>query len=178
MRLADRTVLVTGAGSGIGRETTIRCAEAGATVIATAVDTSGGQETVDIVREADPDGMVEFEQLDVTNKSKFQQIADETADAYGLDCVVNNAGIAGPVQPFTASTARGSWRPRRSTSPGRCPASSSPRRTCGTATGAASSTLPPSAGSDRTRTGRPTRPRRWRSSGRPGRSRTNSGATT
>lgn len=95
-RLADKTVLVTGAGSGIGRETTIRCAEEGATVIATDVDTAGGQETVEVVHEADPDGVVEFEELDVTNKTKFQQIADETADQYGLDCVVNNAGIGHP----------------------------------------------------------------------------------
>ncbi|PSP98745.1 dehydrogenase [Halobacteriales archaeon QS_4_70_19] len=96
MRLADRTVLVTGAGSGIGRETTIRCAEEGATVIATDVDSEGGQETVDIVREADPDGVVEFEKLDVTNRAKFREVADETADQYGLDCVVNNAGIGHP----------------------------------------------------------------------------------
>jgi len=95
-RLADRTVLITGAGSGIGRETTIRCAEEGANVIATDVDTNGGQETVDMVREADPDGIVEFEKLDVTDKERFQEVADETADQYGLDCVVNNAGTGHP----------------------------------------------------------------------------------
>ncbi|MFB6205389.1 MAG: SDR family NAD(P)-dependent oxidoreductase [Haloglomus sp.] len=95
-RLAGRTVLVTGAGSGIGRETTIRCAEEGATVVATDIDAEGGQETVELVREADPDGVVEFETLDVTNKAKFQEVADETADEYGLDCVVNNAGTGHP----------------------------------------------------------------------------------
>ena len=95
-RLADRTVLVTGAGSGIGRETTIRCAEAGATVIATDVDSNGGQETVSMVQEADPDGVVEFEKLDVTNRERFGEVADGTADQYGLDCVVNNAGTGHP----------------------------------------------------------------------------------
>jgi NAD(P)-dependent dehydrogenase (short-subunit alcohol dehydrogenase family) len=92
-RLNDRTVLITGAGSGIGRETAIRCAEEGATVVATDIDTDGGQETVEIVREADPDGTIEFEELNVTDKERFQEVADETADQYGLDCVVNNAGI-------------------------------------------------------------------------------------
>jgi NAD(P)-dependent dehydrogenase (short-subunit alcohol dehydrogenase family) len=95
-RLADRTVLITGAGSGIGRETAIRCAEEGATVVATDVDTEGGQETVDIVRAADPDGVIEFEDLDVTDRERFAEVADGTADAYGLDCVVNNAGIGHP----------------------------------------------------------------------------------
>ena len=160
--LSDTTALVTGASGGIGREIAETFAGYGANV-AVAARSDGIYETVDRIDDGERTLAVE---TDVTEEASVESANAETAETFGgLNCVVNNAGIAGPVQPFTASTARGSWRPRRSTSPGRCPASSSPRRTCGTATGAASSTSPPSAGSDRTRTGRPTRPRRWRSSG-------------
>ncbi|MFB6172557.1 MAG: SDR family NAD(P)-dependent oxidoreductase [Haloarculaceae archaeon] len=93
MRLADSTVFVTGAGSGIGRATTRRCAEEGATVVATDVDAEGGEETVSLVEESDAPGGAVFYELDVTDAAAVESVVDAAAEEYGLDAIVNNAGI-------------------------------------------------------------------------------------
>lgn len=91
MRLEDKTVFVTGAGSGIGRRTAERCAEEGARVIVTDIDEEGGTETV--TRIEDAGGAAEFHELDVTDGDEFHTLVDATAEQYGLDVVINNAGI-------------------------------------------------------------------------------------
>jgi NAD(P)-dependent dehydrogenase (short-subunit alcohol dehydrogenase family) len=92
MRLQDRTVLVTGAGSGLGRRISYRAAEAGATVIVTDVDREEGERTVETVGETPGDAV--FHELDVTDGEAFHDLVDAVAEEYGLDGIVNNAGIA------------------------------------------------------------------------------------
>lgn len=91
MRLDDRTVLVTGAGSGIGRATALGCAEAGATVVATDVDAAAGRETADAVDARGGDGA--FRRLDVRDYDEFDAVVRAVDAEYGLDGLVNNAGI-------------------------------------------------------------------------------------
>ncbi|MDR9432041.1 MAG: SDR family oxidoreductase [Natronomonas sp.] len=91
MRLADRTVLMTGAGSGIGRATALRCAEEGARVVVTDVDETAGRETVAGV--ADEGGDASFRRLDVTEYDAFEAVVVDVDEEFGLDCLVNNAGI-------------------------------------------------------------------------------------
>lgn len=93
MRLQDRTVFVTGAGSGIGRETAKRCADEGATVVVTDVDVEGGEETVTTIEDSDRPGSAAFHELDVTDAAAFEEVVDAAAAEYGLDAIVNNAGI-------------------------------------------------------------------------------------
>ncbi|MFB6142955.1 MAG: SDR family NAD(P)-dependent oxidoreductase [Halorientalis sp.] len=95
MRLANDTVLVTGAGSGIGRATATRCAESGAHVVVTDVDEDGGQETVERVADVDA-GSAEFRRLDVTDADRFEEVTLDVAEERGLDVVVNNAGVGHP----------------------------------------------------------------------------------
>jgi NAD(P)-dependent dehydrogenase (short-subunit alcohol dehydrogenase family) len=89
-RLRDRRILVTGAGSGIGRATTLRLLEEGARVVGTDVSEEGLQGTQ---AAAGPAGLLTFT-MDVADEAS---VASGTAAAIdhlgGLDVLVNAAGI-------------------------------------------------------------------------------------
>ncbi|HMB51548.1 SDR family NAD(P)-dependent oxidoreductase [Natronoarchaeum rubrum] len=94
MRLDDKTVLITGSGTGIGESTALRCAEAGATVVSTDVDADAAEATAVSIR--DDDGEATSFELDVTDGDRFHEVVDEVAAERGLDVLVNNAGIGHP----------------------------------------------------------------------------------
>jgi NAD(P)-dependent dehydrogenase (short-subunit alcohol dehydrogenase family) len=93
MRLDGKTVVVTGAAGGIGRETVRRCVAEGASVVATDVDRDSGAETVAEVD--DTNGAVTFEYLDVSNYDGFERLLADVDEGFdGVDVLVNNAGIS------------------------------------------------------------------------------------
>ncbi|PSP66896.1 dehydrogenase [Halobacteriales archaeon QS_1_69_70] len=94
MRFENDTVFITGAGSGIGRATALTVAADGGFVVATDIDDDGGHETVAAIEEAGGDAV--FQHLDVTDAEAFDAVVDTTAEEYGLDAVVNNAGVGHP----------------------------------------------------------------------------------
>jgi 3-oxoacyl-[acyl-carrier protein] reductase len=99
MRVKDKVVLITGAGSGIGRETAVLFAKNGAKVVVTDVDENGGKETVDIIVKVladNPDnkGDAFFTKLDTSNREQTRQVAKDVIERYGeIDVLINNAGI-------------------------------------------------------------------------------------
>jgi NADP-dependent 3-hydroxy acid dehydrogenase YdfG len=91
MMLADKTVVVTGAGSGIGRATALAFAKLGAKVAACDVD----QPRLDALRTELGDRALVIRRVDVSDRAQMQSFADAVhAVAPAADVVVNNAGVA------------------------------------------------------------------------------------
>lgn len=95
MNLNVNVALVTGAASGIGRETALRFAELGAAVVVADVDPEGGQDTVDQAQASGVDGL--FVRCDVSDPQDVARLVQQAVSRFDrLDFAVNNAGIAGP----------------------------------------------------------------------------------
>lgn len=87
------SMLVTGAGIGIGRATAHAFARAGYAVMVTDVLEAEGRAVADAINASG--GRAEFRAVDVTSTAAVDQAVADAEAAYGrLDCVVANAGIA------------------------------------------------------------------------------------
>ncbi len=105
-RVADKVVLVTGAGSGIGRASAKLLAAEGATVIVTDVNRAGGLETVQQIG-----GKARFEEQDTSKEADWKRIIDDIMAREGrLNGLVNNAGIAGPFPSAFEGESLEQWR--------------------------------------------------------------------
>ncbi|MDH6370222.1 NAD(P)-dependent dehydrogenase (short-subunit alcohol dehydrogenase family) [Paenibacillus sp. PastF-3] len=94
MRLANKVILITGSGSGIGRSTALLFAREGATVIVNDLDEAKGIETLKNIHE--DGGKGHFIHADVTHAESVEQMVDQIIEHYGhIDVLFNNAGISG-----------------------------------------------------------------------------------
>ena len=85
--------VVTGGGSGTGRQSSRRFAEAGSSVVVADVDGDGGRETVELIE--NDGGEATFVETDVTDSDDVDAMVRTALDEYdGLDFAHNNAGIA------------------------------------------------------------------------------------
>ncbi|MFD4554769.1 SDR family oxidoreductase [Streptomyces sp. NPDC058469] len=92
-RFGGQLVLVTGAGSGIGRATAFAFAESGARVVAVDRDTESAARTAELARLIGaPEAWAET--VDVSDEQAMEKLAEKVATEYGVvDVLVNNAGI-------------------------------------------------------------------------------------
>jgi NAD(P)-dependent dehydrogenase (short-subunit alcohol dehydrogenase family) len=92
-RLDNKTAIITGGGSGIGRAISILLAKQGATVYILDMDETGSQS---VVKEISDGGFVaSFIRTDVSNQEQVNEVFSRVLqDTARLDILVNNAGIA------------------------------------------------------------------------------------
>ena len=105
-KLDGRIALITGAGSGLGRQFAMTLADAGATVVLAARRAEKLRETADLVE--DRGGVAHCISLDVTSSESVKECFAKMASDVGIaDVVVNNAGIGGG--GFLADLAEADW---------------------------------------------------------------------
>jgi len=90
--LTNKTAVITGGGSGIGRAISTIFAKQGAKVYIIDVDEKGANETVDIITKNS--GVAAYKKCDITSKEHVDEIITAIIAEAGLDILVNNAGIA------------------------------------------------------------------------------------
>jgi len=92
MKLTNKVAIITGAGSGIGRNTALLFSKEGAKVVVADIDEKEGERTVSMVKEMD--GSAICIPTDVSNSSQVQKLVKATLDTYSrLDILINVAGI-------------------------------------------------------------------------------------
>jgi NAD(P)-dependent dehydrogenase (short-subunit alcohol dehydrogenase family) len=107
-KLQGKVALVTGGGSGIGRASALAFAREGAKVIIADVTVKGGQETVQMVKQAGGEAI--FVKADVSVAAEVEELIKKGVGAYGsLDCAFNNAGINSPTWFKTAEYTEEVW---------------------------------------------------------------------
>jgi meso-butanediol dehydrogenase/(S,S)-butanediol dehydrogenase/diacetyl reductase len=95
-RLKDRVVLITGAGSGMGRAIAVSCAAEGAKVVVVDLNPDGAKETVEQIAAAG--GSAVDAVADVSKRSEVRAAIERTVEAFGrVDVVFNNAGFNKPL---------------------------------------------------------------------------------
>ena len=106
MRLADKVVVITGGGAGLGRESALLFAEHGARLVVSDVDEQRAQNAAKAVTEAG--GTAVGVRADVTDEDDVRALMATAVDAYGrLDVTLANAGIPVPgfgTVPFEETT--------------------------------------------------------------------------
>lgn len=100
MELANKIAVITGAGSGIGRASSLKLAGNGAKVVLVDFNHETGEETLKLVKEQGGEGI--FIQADVSNPEDVQNYVNKTLETFGrIDIFFNNAGIIQKFAPFT-----------------------------------------------------------------------------
>ncbi|MBB5372576.1 oxidoreductase [Acidocella aromatica] len=96
--LTGKTVIVTGANSGIGYYTALELARAGADVVLACRSAKKGEAAAALVNEEAP-GRAKFLRLDLSDFTSVEDFAGAFKETHGaLDILVNNAGVMAPHQ--------------------------------------------------------------------------------
>ena len=102
-RLEGKVAVVTGGGNGIGRATVLRfLAEGARGVVVADMNEATGEETVALARQAGHGDRARFVPTNVVEEAQVERAIASASAAWGrLDCVFNNAGVAGAIGPIT-----------------------------------------------------------------------------
>lgn len=108
MRLKNKVTLITGAGSGIGRETALLFAGEGASVVVVDVNDAAGHETVRMV--ANAGGKAAYVHADVSKAGECEAMIAFAEQTFGrLNVLFNNAGISHAADDDAINTSEDVW---------------------------------------------------------------------
>ena len=108
MRLANKVALITGAGSGIGRETALLFSREGARIVAVDVKDSAGEAVVEELRSVG--GEAVYVHADVSKAADAEAMIRAAEERFGrLDVLFNNAGISHPKDDDAVATEEEVW---------------------------------------------------------------------
>jgi len=108
MRLKNKTALITGASSGIGRETAILFANEGAKIVLVDIRDDGGKETLDAIKTRG--GEAVFVHADVSKEGDCKKMIALAEKTFGkLDVLFNNAGILHSADDDALATEEAVW---------------------------------------------------------------------
>uniref|UniRef100_A0A3P8WYG1 Si:dkey-23o4.6 n=1 Tax=Cynoglossus semilaevis TaxID=244447 RepID=A0A3P8WYG1_CYNSE len=94
VRLDGKTVVITGANTGIGKETSREMARRGARVVMACRDLTRAESAAEEIREATGNGNVVIRHLDLASLHSVRQFAKDYVDSEDrLDILINNAGV-------------------------------------------------------------------------------------
>ncbi len=95
-QLENKTAIITGAGSGIGRSAALLFAKEGANVIVSDISDANGNSVVEEIKKSG--GEAFFVKADSSRAADNEALVKQAVEKYGsLDVAVNNAGIGGPL---------------------------------------------------------------------------------
>jgi NAD(P)-dependent dehydrogenase (short-subunit alcohol dehydrogenase family) len=106
--MENKTVIITGAASGIGKAAALLFASGGANVVISDIHTLEGEKLVEEIAIAG--GKASFFKTDVSVAAEMEALVNFAVKTYGkLDIAVNNAGIGGEQNPITEMSIAG-WQ--------------------------------------------------------------------
>jgi NAD(P)-dependent dehydrogenase (short-subunit alcohol dehydrogenase family) len=101
-RLDGKAALITGGANGIGRATALRFLREGARVVVADLNDATAAEMLDLAARDGHRGQVRFIRTDVAEEAQVEAAIRLAVSEFGrLDCVFNNAGVAGAFGPIT-----------------------------------------------------------------------------
>lgn len=97
MDFSGKTIIVTGAGGGIGEGYAKACAERGMNVVIAELNEEGGQRVAEEIIQSGGNAL--FVRTDVGDEASANACAESTMEAYGsIDYLINNAAIFGDMK--------------------------------------------------------------------------------
>lgn len=95
-RFADQSIIITGAGSGLGQAVAQRLASEGANLVLVDMNTDGLEATKQLIHQDNADAKLELVTADVTTEDDVKKYVDTAVSTFGkIDGFFNNAGIEG-----------------------------------------------------------------------------------
>jgi len=108
MRLKGKVTIITGAGSGIGRESALLFAREGARVVVADINAQAAESVAAEIRKQGHEAL--FVQVDVSKSASVEKLVSQTEETFGkLDIMFNNAGIFPDDDGSVLDTSEETW---------------------------------------------------------------------